>query len=82
MHPRLKPKASENSNESKAIDESTKESGQENFSRATEVIVQLVTKFDSDPDCEFAQSDLDVLFQLKQHSSSLPNDFSMMGFFF
>ena len=63
MPPKLKSKASETSKESTALDESAKESGQENFSRAAEVIVQLVTKFDSDPDYEIEQSDLDVLFQ-------------------
>ena len=54
-------KAKEKTSESQ--EEATPESDQGNFSRAANVIIQLVITFDSDPDYEFQQKDLDALFQ-------------------
>ena len=59
MPPKLK--AKEKTPETQ--EETTLESDQGHFSRAANVIIQLVIMFDSDPDYEFQQKDLDALFQ-------------------
>ena len=59
MPPKLK--AKEKTSETQ--EETTPESDQGHFSRAANVIIQLVIMFDSDPDYKFQQKDLDALFQ-------------------